>query len=447
MTPPSTPEPKPMTDPASDDLGDLLPTTPFLDEETPFATMMSVFDEAAEKLLIDQTEYSILRKPDREMVVAVPVRLDNGSVAVFDGYRVQHNMGKGPFIGPLRLDPNLRLDELRALAGWMTWKCAVMNVPFGGAAGGIRINKMRRSRGEIERAVRRYTASLLDVLGPDRDVFSPDKAADEEVMGWVMDTVSNHYRHTTTAAVTGKPTVLGGSSHHHDATAQGLRVILGLALDHYDMLDPTESTRVIIQGAGSVGGNLARLLAADGHNVVGLSDVHGGFYSEGGLDVYALMDHKDEHGGLDGAEGDFERLTNEELLTRACDVLIPCAVANVITIRNAGQIRARLVLEGAHGPVTGRADRVLNERGIPVVPDILANGGGVVVNYFEWVQNRTGYQWLEAVVNTRLRRFMSEAWESVIALQSQQEVRLRTAANMLAVQRVADADRFRGVYA
>ena len=435
------------TTPDSDDLGDLLPSTPLLDEETPFATMMSCFDEAAEKLLVDATEYSILRKPDRELVVAVPVKLDNGSMAVFDGYRVQHNMGKGPFIGPLRLDPNLRLDELRALAGWMTWKCALMNVPFGGAAGGIRINNTRRSRGEIERAVRRYTASLLDVLGPDRDVLSPDKAADEEVMGWVMDTLSNHRRHTVTAAVTGKPTVLGGSSHHHDATAQGLRVILGLALDHYSMLGNDSSTRVIIQGAGSVGGNLARLLTADGHKVVGFSDVHGAYYSDAGLDIGQLMDWKDSHGGLDGVEGDFERITNEELLTRPCDVLIPCAVANVITIRNASQIHARLVIEGAHGPVTGRADHILHERSIPVVPDILANGGGVVVNYFEWVQNRTGYRWLEAVVNTRLRRFMSEGWESVMELHEQRQGRLRTAAHMLAVQRVAAADKLRGVYA
>ena len=431
----------------ADDLGDLLPTTPLLDDETPFATMMGVFDEAAEKLLIDATEYAILRKPDRELSVAVPVKLDDGSLAMFDGYRVQHNMGKGPFIGPLRLDPGLRMDELRALAGWMTWKCAVMNVPFGGAAGGIRINRTRRSRGEMERAVRRYTASLLDVLGPDRDIFSPDKAADEEVMGWVMDTVSNHFRHTTTAAVTGKPTVLGGSSHHHDATAQGLRVILNLALDRFGLTEAGASTRVIVQGAGSVGGNLAQLLVADGHTVVGLSDVHGGFYDHDGLDVGALMAWKGEHGTLEGAPGGFERLTNEELLMRPCDVLLPCAVANVITIRNAAQIHARLVIEGAHGPVTGRADRILNERKIPVVPDILANGGGVVVNYFEWVQNRTGYYWLEAVVSTRLRRFMTEAWESVIAVREEREVRLRTAANMLAVQRVSDADRLRGVYA
>lgn len=434
----------PAPDPAFDDL---LPSTPPLDEETPFATMMGLFDEAAEKLLIEATAYSILRKPDREITVAVPVKLDDGSLAVFDGYRVQHNMGLGPFIGALRLDPNLRLDELRALAGWMTWKCAVMNVPFGGAAGGIRINRNRRSRGELERAVRRYTASLLDVVGPDRDIFAPGRALDEDVMGWVMDAISTHQRHTTYAAVTGKPTVLGGTSHHHDAVAQGLRVILGLAVEHYELRNDAESLSVIVQGAGSVGGYLARLLQTEGHRVVGLADVHGGFYNEEGLDVDALLDFKDQTGGLEDAPGEFERLTNEELLTRRCDVLIPCAVPNVITIRNASQVNARLVVEGAHGPVTARADRILEARGIPVVPDILANGGGVVVNYFEWVQNRMGYSWLEAVVSTRLRRFMTEAWEAVVQVKIEREVRLRTAANMLAVQRVAAADTLRGVFA
>lgn len=437
--------PKPHPDAALDDL---LPSTPPLDEETPFATMMSLFDEAAEKLLIEATAYSILRKPDREITVAVPVKLDNGTLAVFDGYRVQHNMGLGPFIGALRLDPNLRVDELRALAGWMTWKCAIMNVPFGGAAGGIRINRHRRSRGELERAVRRYTAALLDVVGPERDIFSPGRALDEEVMGWVMDTISTHERHTTNAAVTGKPIVLGGTSHHEDSVAQGLRVILKLALEHYEIhAEGDGSLSVIIQGAGSVGGNLARILQTEGYRVVGLSDVHGGFYDEDGLDVEGLMEFKDHSGGLEGAPGGFERVTNEELLTRRCDVLIPCAVPNVITIRNAKQINTRLLVEGAHGPVTARADRILESRGIPVVPDILANGGGVVVHYFEWVQNRMGYSWLEAVVSTRLRRFMTEAWDAVIEVKQEREVRLRTAANMLAVKRVAAADKLRGIFA
>jgi glutamate dehydrogenase (NAD(P)+) len=427
------------------DFDDLLPSTPVLDEETPFATMMSLFDEAAEKLLIGSETYAILRKPDREITVAVPVRLDNGQMAVFDGYRVQHNMGLGPFIGPLRLAPNLKIDELRALAGWMTWKCALLNIPFGGAAGGIRINKERRSQGELERAVRRYTANLLDVLGPDRDIFAADKAVDEHVMGWAMDTVSTHQRHTASAVVTGKPEVLGGTHGHRDAVAQGLRVIFNLAVDHHS--EKRQGVDVIVQGAGSVGGGFARLLAADGHRIIGLSDLYGAYFDPAGLDVEALLAWRKTNGDLRDAPGSFQRISNEELVLKPCDVLAPCAVANVINSHNAREIQAGMVIEGAHGPVTARADLVLEGRGIPVVPDILANAGGMVVNYFEWVQNRMGYAWLEAVVAQRLRRFMTDAWKAVGALSEEREVRLRTAANMLAVQRVAAADKVRGIYA
>lgn len=429
------------------DADDLMPITPPLDEESPFATMMSVFDEAAEKLQVEADAYAILRKPDREVTVAVPVKLDDGSLAVFDGYRVQHNMGLGPFVGPLRLDPRLKIDELRALAGWMTWKCALLNIPFGGAAGGIRINRDRRSRGEVERAVRRYVSSLLDTIGPDRDVFTPDKARDEEIMGWVMDTVSTHDRHTTKAVVTGKPVVMGGSLHFRDAVAQGLTTILALALAHQDMDQGHGGARVIVQGAGSVGGNLARLLHEAGHSIIGFSDITSAYYNEAGLDVSALLEWRDRTGSLAGAKGEFERMTNEELVLMPCDVLVPCAVANVLTSRNAERVRAKLILEGAHGPVSARADKVLHGAGIPVVPDILANAGGMVVSYFEWVQNRQGFAWQKEVVLKRLRRFMTEAWSEVAKLQGEREVRLRTAANMLAVQRVAAADKLRGIYA
>jgi glutamate dehydrogenase (NAD(P)+) len=426
---------------------DLLPQSPALNEESPFATMMSVFDEAAEKLDIEADAYAVLRKPDREISVAVPVKLDDGSLAVFDGYRVQHNMGLGPFVGPLRLDPNLKLDELRALAAWMTWKCALLNIPFGGAAGGIRINHERRSRREVERAVRRYISSLLDTIGPDRDVFTPDKARDEEIMGWVMDTVSNHERHTTNAVVTGKPIVMGGSRHHHDAVAQGLRVILSLALSHHGLDDLQNGARVIVQGAGSVGGNMVRLLHADGHKVIGFSDVHGGYLDPNGLDIPALLEWRERTGSLRGAPGRLKEVTNEQLIVESCDVLIPCAVANQVTTRNAEKVSTRLLIEGAHGPVSARADRILHERGVPVVPDILANAGGIVVGYFEWVQNREGLAWQSDIVLRRLRRFMTEAWAAVANVQEERKVRLRTAANMLAVSRVAAADKLRGIYA
>lgn len=426
---------------------DLQPLSPPLSDESPFATMMSSFDEAAEKLAIDADAYAILRKPDREIAVSVPVKLDDGRLAVFDGYRVQHNMGLGPFAGPLRLDPDLKVDELRALAAWMTWKCALLNIPFGGAAGGIRIHRERRSRAEVERAVRRYVSSLLDTLGPDSDVLTPDKARDEDIMGWVMDTVSDHERHTTNAVVTGKPTVMGGSRHHDDAVAQGLRVILARSLEHAGLSDLAGGARVVVQGAGSVGGNVARLLHADGHRIVGFSDVHGGYVDEHGLDVPALLEWRDRTGSLRDFPGKLRRVTNEELVLTECDVLLPCAVANQVHSRNAQSVRTRLLIEGAHGPVSARGDRILEERGIPVVPDILANAGGIVVGYFEWVQNREGFAWQSDVVLRRLTRFMGEAWDAVAHLQAERAVRLRTAAHMLAVSRVAAADKLRGIFA
>jgi glutamate dehydrogenase (NAD(P)+) len=372
------------------------------------------------------------------------VPLDDGSWAVFDGYRVQHNQGLGPFIGPMRLHGALRRDELRALAGWMTWKCAVMNIPFGGAAGGICLDAKALSRGELERAVRRYTANLLDVIGPDRDVQTPDVGTDENVMAWVMDTVSNHERHTENAVVTGKPYDMGGTKLAHEAVALGLSVVFRLALERYRL--DTEA-RIVIQGSGTVGGNLARLLHRDGHRVCGISDVTGAVYDENGLDVPALLAWREEHGKLEGAPGSFQRLENAELMTKPCDALIPCAVANAIHSRNSRDVRAKLIIEGAHGPVSARADRILNDRGIPIVPDILANAGGVVVDYFEWVQNRQGLSWIEPVVQKRLTRFMTEAWHDVSEMQTRHGVRMRMAANMLAVQRVSSADKLRGIYA
>lgn len=424
---------------------DLLPATPTLDDESPFATMMSLYDEAAALLGIDPSNYAILRRPDREMTVSVPVPLDDDSWGVFEGYRVQHNQGLGPFIGPMRLSATVHMDELRALAAWMTWKCAVLNIPFGGAAGGIRINTRKRSRGEIARAVRRYTANMLDIIGPDRDIFAPDLGCDEEVMAWVMDTVSNHERHTENAVVTGKPLSLGGSRGSREAVSQGLRVILRLALDRHRI--EQDRPTVIVQGAGKVGGQLARLLHNDGYLVCGLSDASAAIYDRRGLDVPAVLGWRERNGNLVDCPGEFERLTNDQMLTRPCDVLIPCAVSKTIHSRNARSIRARLIVEGAHGPVSARGDRILDEMGIPVVPDVLANGGGAVIDYFEWVQNRQGLSWIEPVIYKRLTRFMSEAWNDVCAYQERYGVRMRMAAHMRAVERVALADKMRGIYA
>ena len=424
---------------------DLLPVTPALDDESPFATMMSLYDEAAALLGVAPSNYAILRKPDREVTVAVPIPLDDGSWAVFDGYRVQHNQGLGPFIGPLRLSSGIKMDELRALAAWMTWKCAVLNIPFGGAAGGIRINERKRSRAELERAVRRYTANLLDSIGPERDILSPDLGCDEEVMAWVMDTVSNHQRHTENAVVTGKPLTLGGSRGSSDAVSQGLRVILRLALERYRL--EQERPTVLIQGVGNVGGSLARMLHNDGYLVCGMSDVSSALYHPDGLDVPAILGWRDRNGSLADCPGEFEHITNEELVQRPADVLLPCAVANTVHSRNARSIQAKLIVEGAHGPVSARADRILHEMGIPVVPDVLANGGGVVLDYFEWVQNRQGLNWIQPVIRKRLTRFMTEAWNAVSAYQERYGVRMRMAAHMLAVERVANADKLRGIYA
>lgn len=422
-----------------------LPSTPLLDDETPFATMMSSFDEAARQLGLGPMEYLILRKSDREIAVSIPVLLDDGTWSVFDGYRIQHNQGLGPFIGPLRITEDLRIDELRALAAWMTWKCAVLGLPFGGAAGGIRLDTSLRSVAELERAVRRYTANLLGDIGPERDVFSPDVYADQRVTAWILDTISRHERTTKNSAVTGKPIELSGTLAGEDAVARGLRTIVRLAAAHYGV--GRTPLRFMIQGAGTVGGNLARILHAEGHRIVGLSDVHGGFYSAKGLDVPKLLEWRREHRGLEGCPGNFDRIPSREFITRECDVLVPCAVANAVHSNNAENIQAKLIVEGAHGPVSVRADRILERRGIPVVPDILSNGGGVVTSYFEWVQNRTGLQWIEELVDKRLVRFMREAWDGVRQAQERYDVSLRMAANILAVDRVAKADDQRGIYA
>ena len=427
------------------DYDDLAPTSHLQEDENPFATTMASFDQAAGKLGLDPGLYAMLRKPDREIQVSVPVPRDDGTLEVYEGYRVQHNAGLGPYFGPLRLQPTLKIDDLRAIAGWMTWKCAVLNIPFGGAAGGIRINTARHSRGEIERAVRRYVSVLVSDVGQDRDIFSSDVGTEEVVMAWAMDTVSMHSRFTENAVVTGKPLALGGTIGHSNSVARGLREVIGPALALSGL--PARGAKFVIQGAGQRGGNLAQLLAEEGQTVVGLSDVHGGLYNERGLDVVPLIAWRAERGDLRGVQGDFERISNEEMMTRPCDVFIPCAVANAIHMRNAPRLQARLVIEGAYGCVSARADRVLDERGVFVVPDILASGGGSIVNYFEWVQNRSGYYWNEETVRERLARFVREAWDEVVAVQSEQRVRMRLAAHMVAVRRVALADRLRGIYA
>ncbi|MDF1839702.1 MAG: Glu/Leu/Phe/Val dehydrogenase, partial [Planctomycetota bacterium] len=349
-----------------------LPNTPLLDEETPFTTMMASFDEAAKRLGLGPAEYSILRKSDREIAVSIPVALEDGTFHVFDGYRVQHNQGLGPFLGPLRISGDLRIDELRALAAWMTWKCALLGIPFGGSAGGIRVDPTEISGRDLEAIVRRYTANIIADVGPEQDVFTPDLYADERVMAWIMDTISNHERYTASSSVTGKPLAMAGSLGSQDAVAAGLVIILRLACSNFGL--NLQGLKVNIQGAGTVGGNFARILHDEGALVTGLSDVHGAFFNEDGLDIPSILAHREEHGHLTDFEGDFELLDNKAFLASPCDVLVPCAVANAVHSGNALHIQAKFILEGAHGPVSLRADRILAQRNIPVVPDILANG-------------------------------------------------------------------------
>ena len=422
---------------------DLAPST-HTSDENPFATMMASFDAAAARVGLEPDLYAILRKPDREIHVALPTRLDDGTLAVFEGFRVQHNAGKGPYFGPLRLQAGLSIDELRALAAWMTWKCSLLDIPFGGSAGGIRMDPRKHSDGELERAVRRFVAGLVADVGQDHDIFSADRATDDRVMAWVMDTVSMHSRFTENAVVCGKPHELGGTLGNKDAVAQGILVLLAHALQVAGL--PPRGARIAIQGFGSRGGNLTRLLAGE-HTIVGISDVHGAYYAEKGLDTKPILEWGRQHGNIRECPGDFERITNEEMLRRPCDVFIPCAVDTTVNRKAAPLLQAKLVVEAAHGSITANADKILEERGVVVVPDILATGGGAIVNYFEWVQNRAGYSWPLDRVQKRMARMLDAAWTEMAAIVEEEKVSLRSAAHMLAVKRVAQADRVRGLYA
>lgn len=413
-------------------------------EENPFEAMMRRFDRAAELLDLDPGLYRILRHPEKQVITSIPVMMDNGEIEVFQGYRVHYNTSRGPAKGGIRFDTNVTLEEVTALAAWMTWKCAVVNVPFGGAKGGVVCDPFRLSTGELERLTRRYTASILEILGPESDVPAPDVNTNEQVMAWIMDTYSMHKRHTVTAVVTGKPVALGGSLGRREATGRGVQIVVNEALRLLDM--PREGTRVAIQGFGNVGSVAARLLENDGLTVVAISDKTGGIYNPNGIDIDEALKWVREHRFLEGfPHGD--AITNGELIELDVDVLIPAAVENVITSRNAPWIKAKVIAEAANGPTTSGADQILEDRGVFVIPDILANAGGVTVSYFEWVQDREGYFWSEELVNERLRDVMVRSFHSVREYSEQHGVNMRTAAYMLAIDRVAAVHRMRGIYA
>jgi glutamate dehydrogenase (NAD(P)+) len=416
----------------------------FLNEENPFEAMMSRFDRAAQLLDLEPGLYKVLRHPERQIIVSVPVMMDNGEVEVFEGYRVLYNTSRGPAKGGIRFDMQVNLDEVKALAAWMTWKCAVVNLPFGGAKGGVICDPLKMSAGELERLTRRYTAAIIHTLGPDSDVPAPDVNTNERVMAWIMDTYSMHHRHTVTAVVTGKPIEMGGSLGRREATGRGCMIVTKEALKHLGM--KVQGTTVAVQGFGNVGSVAADLLVKEGCVIRGISDRTGGYWNKAGIDIDAALKHVKQHRSLEGFKGG-DPVTNEELLTSEVDVLLPAALENVITSKNAAKIQAKIICEGANGPTTAGADSILAEKEIFVIPDILANAGGVTVSYFEWVQDRGGYFWSEASVNERLTDIMTRSFSDVLNLSILHKVDMRTAAYMLSISRVATVHRLRGVYA
>jgi len=413
-------------------------------EANPFESMMQRFDEAAQLLNLDPNIYKILRWPNREITLYIPVLMDDGNYQVFTGYRVQHNFARGPAKGGIRYSPDVTLDEVRALAAWMTWKCAVVNIPFGGAKGGIICDPRQMSPTELERLTRRYTAELLDFIGPERDVPAPDMNTNEQVMAWMMDTYSMHARHTVTAVVTGKPVEIGGSRGRREATGRGLLVVCDEACKLFNM--KVEDTRVAVQGSGNVGGTAAYLMHAQGYKIVAMGDITGALYNPDGLNVNAALAYLKENKTVEGFP-EAEVLNNEELLELNCDILIPAATENVITSQNAARLKCRILAEGANGPTTAEADEIVFDKNIFVIPDILANAGGVTVSYFEWVQDRMGFFWTEKEVNSRLSDIMVSSFNSVVDFADKFKVNTRMACYMVAIDRVAYDTRLRGIYA
>jgi len=413
-------------------------------ETNPWMAAAARFDEAAAKLNLEDGMRKILKSPAREITVNIPVMLDDGRVEVFTGYRVQHSIARGPGKGGIRYAPDVTLDEVRALASWMTWKCAVVNIPFGGAKGGVICQPNMMSEGELERMTRRYTAEIIEFLGPERDVPAPDVNTNDKTMAWIMDTYSMHVRQTMTAVVTGKPMSLGGSLGRPEATGRGCMLVTREALKKLGL--DTKTPRIVIQGFGNVGGMAARLMSQLGYRIISIVEYDGAVYNAAGLDIEALMLHRKETGSIRDFAGG-ENIDKAEALFLECEVLVPAATENVIHSGNAEKLRCRILCEGANGPTTSPADEILAAKGIFVLPDILANAGGVTVSYFEWVQDRQGFFWNEALVNERLEEIMVNSFAAVVGYAEKHGVHNRTAAYMLALDRVASCVRLRGIYA
>ncbi len=410
---------------------------------SPWDVALQQLDGVAERLKLDRGIHLRLRSPRRVLTVSIPVRMDDGREEVFTGYRVQHNLSRGPGKGGIRYHPGVTLDEVKALAMWMTWKCAVVDIPFGGAKGGVICNPKAMSQGELERMTRRFTSELFIVIGPDRDIPAPDVYTTPQTMAWIMDTYSMHVGHSVPGVVTGKPLSIGGSRGREEATGRGCMLTVADAARHLNI--PLDGATVAVQGFGNVGAIGARLLADRGCRIVAVSDSGGAITNAKGLDLKAVTAHKREAGTVAGCP-DSDRISTPELLATKCDILIPAALENQITEENADTIRARIVAEGANGPTTPAADRVLFEKNVFMIPDVLANAGGVTVSYFEWVQGIQEYFWTEEEVNTKLKGIMARSFAEVLDLHVRERVDMRTAAYMLAVSRVAEASRTRGLY-
>ena len=418
---------------------------PAQDELNVYESAEARFETAAQKLGLEQGIYRYMKYPEREITVYIPVALDNGQIEVFTGYRVLHSTVRGPGKGGIRFAPNVSLDEVRALAAWMTWKCAVVNIPFGGAKGGVICDPAKLSKSELERVTRRYTASLADWFGPERDIPAPDIGTNEQIMAWVMDTYAMHVRQATTAVVTGKPLDLGGSQGRREATGRGLMICCDKAIQKLKM--KRDACRVIIQGFGNVGSQGALLMHEAGYKIIGVSDVHGGLYDEKGLDISKLYEwvYAKQKPLPEFAAG--EKVSSQEILFRPCDILVPAATENQITSQNAHRVDCRILCEGANGPTTAHADAIIEQKNIFIIPDILGNAGGVTVSYFEWVQDRQGFFWRESEVNDRLQDVMEHSFDQVVLYAQAHHVDNRIAAYIVAIDRVARALKLRGFYA
>ncbi|MDD8016797.1 MAG: Glu/Leu/Phe/Val dehydrogenase [Bacteroidota bacterium] len=417
---------------------------PVLDKENPFESMMRRFDVAAEILQLEPGVYQYLKTPVKQVTVSIPIQMDNGQVEIFEGHRVIHNDILGPSKGGIRYAPDVDINEVKALAAWMTWKCSLLSVPFGGAKGGVKCDPTKLTQVELEKITRRYTANMMDVFGDDKDIPAPDMNTNEQTMAWIMDTYSMHMRRTIGGVVTGKPLLIGGSLGRREATGRGVMIVTLGAMEKIGL--KPKDTAIVVQGFGNVGSVSAQLLREQGCKIIGISDVTGGYYNKRGVDVDKAIEYVKQNKTLTGFTG-AEKVTQSEFLELDCDVLVPAAKEDQITPKNANKITAKIIAEGANGPTTANADPILNERGIIVIPDILANAGGVTVSYFEWVQNRVGYYWSIDRVNRRLERMMKAAFDGVYATSKKHTVSLRIGAYINSIDRVAKTLKIRGIYA